>query len=363
MSGAIKQTKRLRRRGAVTVFMAVMLLGLLGMVAFALDYGVLLKTRTDLQRVADSAALAALQDLVPASDGTQDLAATAAAVRTYATANTDASFQILDSDIEIGRYDPSTIYSQVTLLNDGIFDTVRVTVRRDAQANLPVSLFFAPVLGLQESGVAATATAVLQRVTTLKPGDAILPISLPQDVWEAQNPGDVWTVYGDGKISDSTGGEIPGNWGTVDVGSTNNSTSDMNDQITNGLDQSHLDFLYADGRLPTNSHIDTAQPLWLNADTGISSGVKSSIQGVHGQTRLMPIYDYLGGDPTGNNLEFHIVGWGVVIVDDSSWKGNKNTWVRVEKAYTYDGYLTPQSDLSNTTGTVTGAFTSPALVE
>ena len=361
MLRAVRKNKR-NRRGAVAVLMAVMMLALLSMVAFSLDYGVLLKTRSDLQRVADSAALAALQDLVPASDGTQDLVATAATVRSYAEANTDASFQILNSDIQIGRFDPATIYSQVTLLNDGVFDAVRVTVRRDTQANSPVAHFFAPVFGRQNSGVTATATAVLQKATVLKPGDGVLPIGLPLDVWEAQDPGEKWTVYGDGKIEDLNGNEIPGNWGTVDIGSTSNSTSDINDQILNGLHQSHLDHLYADSRIPSAVHIDSTQPMLLNADTGISVGLKHSIQAVEGQTRIMPIYDYFAGDPQGNNLEFHVVGWGVIIVDDSSWQGN-NKWVRIEKSYTYDGFLTPQSALSNTTGTVEGAFTSPALVE
>ena len=170
---------RRKRRGAIVILAAVMMIALMGMIAFALDYGYLLQVRTDLQRAADAAALAALQDLVPDSNGWQDLPATSAAVRTYAVANIGSSFQVLDSDIEIGRYDPSTIYSSVTLLNTGVFDTVHVGLRRDAQANSPVPLFFAPVLGIQDSGVTATAAAVLQKVTSLRGGDAVLPICIP----------------------------------------------------------------------------------------------------------------------------------------------------------------------------------------
>jgi hypothetical protein len=336
---------------------------LLGMAAFALDYGFLLKVRTDLQRAADATALAALQDLTPESDGTQNLPAVSATIRSYAVENTNRSFEVLDSDIQIGRFDPSTIYSNVKILDSGVFDTVRVTLRRDHQANSAVSLFFAPVLGIRDSGVTATATAVLQRATTLRPGDAVIPISIPLEVWKERRQGDTWSVYGDGRITDSSGAEAPGNWGTVDIGSTNNSTSDIRNQVVDGLHQSHLDHLVADGRLSTDSYIDSTVPLWVNADTGISSGMKDAIRSVHGEKRIMPIYDRLNGDSAGNNLEFRIVKWGTVTVVDSQWHGNKNTVLLIEKSYTYDGHLRPQNDLSNTIDTVEGAFTSPVLIE
>jgi Flp pilus assembly protein TadG len=355
------QTKK--RRGVIVVFVAVLMITLLGMVAFALDYGFLLKVQTDLQRSADAAALAALQDLIPQPNGTQDLDAVSAAVRSYAAENTDASFEVLDADITIGRIDPATVYSTPTILDTGVFDTVQVTLRRDRQANAPVALFFAPVLGIRDSGVTATATAVLQRATRLLPGDAIIPICIPLEVWTARNPGDIWSVYGDGRIVESSGNEIPGNWGTVDIGSMNNSTSDMRDQILNGLHQSHLDHLLDDGRIPTSTHIDCTQPMWVNADTGISSGIKAAIQAVHTKRRLMPVYDTLNGTMAGNNLEFRVIKWGVITVVDSQWHGNNNTFVLIEKSYTYDGHLRPQRDLSNTVGTVEGAFTSPALIE
>jgi len=194
-----KTNRKLKRRGAVTVLVAILLIPLLGMVAFAVDYGYLFKTRTDLQRTADAAALAAVQSLIPAPDGTQDLAAVRTALRSYATSNAASGFQVLDSDIEIGRYDPSTIYSNLTLLSSGTLDTVRVTVWYDSTANSPVSLFFSRALGIHSAPVTATATAVLQKASTIPPGADILPFVLPQDVWNARAPGDSWSVYGDGK--------------------------------------------------------------------------------------------------------------------------------------------------------------------
>ncbi len=350
------------RRGAVLVLMTLLMIPMLAMVAFSVDYGYLLKVDSDLQRCADAAALAAVQDLVPAADGTQDLAQVRASLRQYVTLNSDVSFQVLDSDIEIGRYDPATIYSNVTLLSTGVFDAVRVTLRRDGTVNSRVPLFIAPVLGIQDAVVTATATAVLQKPSLLPPGADVLPFSVPQDVWDTQGIGDQWSIYGNGKMKDASGSVLPGNWGTVDIGSTSNSTSDLNDQITDGLRQSDLDALNSDARISNNSYIDASQPVSLQADTGLSSGLKHSVVPVHGQTRIVPIYDSNSGTP-GNTLNINVVKWGVVKVIGSEWKGEKNTNVTIAKSYAYQGELRPQPSLSNTTGTVEGAFTSPVLVE
>ena len=342
---------------------AVLTVPLLGMVAFAVDYGYILKIRTDLQRTADAAVLAAVQNLVPSADGTQDLAAVRSTLRSYAMSNNDASFQILDSDIEIGRYDPATVYSNLTLLSTGTFDTVRVTVRRDSTANDPVSLFFSRVLGMDEAPVTASATAVLQKASSVDPGADVLPFAMPVDVWEAREPGDEWNLYADGKLKDTLGNEIPGNWGTLDIGPTSNSSADINDQILDGLEQSDLDALYAEGRIPDDTHVGGNTPTWMNGDPGLSTGIKQSVMQIHGETRLVPIYDTLSGPLVGANREFRIVRWGVVRVLDSNWSGSKHTRVMIRKSHTYDGDLRPHADLGETDDVIENAFTSPVLVE
>ncbi len=191
------------------------------------------------------------------------------------------------------------------------------------------------------------------------PGSAVLPFAIPEDIWAANEIGDTWSIYGDGKMIDENGNEIPGNWGTVDIGSENNSTHDLNDQILDGLHQSDLDILYEANRIDQNTHIDATVDMWVNADTGLSVGVKQSVEQIHGEVRFVPIYSQNNGEP-GNNLEFHITGWGIVTVVDSNW-GDVN-WINVQKTYAYLGALTPQPDLSIDAG-MEGAFTSPVLVE
>ena len=278
------------RRGAIIVLSSIMIAALLGILAFSVDYGHLLKVRTDLQRSADASALAAVQDLIRKPDGTQDVNKARETVVTYARNNlNNASLQVASDDIEIGRYNPASIYSGVTLLNTGTFDTVRVTLRRDGSTNPAVPLFFARMFGMQEAPVTATATAVLQKAQLMQPGAEVLPFATPKPLWDSLEPGDIWTAYGDGRLQDGNGANVPGNWGTLDIGSTDNSTSSLNDQILNGLRQSDIDALHSSGRIPQNGHIDSSQSTWMQGDPGLSSGLKQSVQNVHGKIKVIPI--------------------------------------------------------------------------
>ncbi len=353
------------RRGTIAVLTAFLMVPLIGMLAFSVDVGYLLKKRAELQRAADAAALAAVRDLIPDSNGDQDLDAVRATLRAYAARNvTDVNnFTVLDSDITIGRFDPETVYTDFTILNDGIFDTVRVTLRRDSSANAPIPLFFAGIFGILDSEVSASATAVLQKASILPPGSGVLPFSIPRDEWtntELDDP--PWSIYGDGKMRDGSGRSIPGNWGTLDLGSTSNSTSDINDQILNGLHQSHLDELHSDARIPHSRHINSSVPFNANADTGLSGGIKHSLNQIIGENRYIPIYDSISGS-SGNNLEFHVTGWAVAKLHGTSFKGVNNSYVEIKKISTFDGLLKPNPDLSVTEGVIEGAFTSPVLVE
>jgi uncharacterized membrane protein len=158
-----------KRRGTIAILAAVMMTMLLGMAAFSVDYGYILTARTDLQGAADAAVLAAVRELVPDADGSQYFVTylTRERVREYANHNINSPerFQVPDSDIEIGRFDPSTIYSGAaqTLLQDGILDTVRVTLRQDGVTNDRLPLFFARALGYREAELRVSATAVLQK--------------------------------------------------------------------------------------------------------------------------------------------------------------------------------------------------------
>jgi hypothetical protein len=165
-------------------------------------------------------------------------------------------------------------------------------------------------------------------------------------------------------MKDNDGNVIPGNWGTLDIGNSNNSTSDLSNQILYGLLQIDLNKLYSEGRIPQDDYIDSRQSWYGNGDPGLSVGMKSAIESTHGKTRLIPVYDSISPfpPPSGNNVEIHVVGWAVAEVVDSRWQGNPK-YVRIKKSFAYDGLLKPQRDLSITDGVIEGAFTSPVLVQ
>jgi Flp pilus assembly protein TadG len=356
-----------QRRGAIAVKVALLLIPTMGFMALAVDYGYLAKVRTELQNSADAAALAAARELVPAPDGKQNLDAVRATAQAYAQKNVagQPSFKVADADIEIGRYDSSSnltnkILSKVKLLKTGTSDTVQVTVRRDNSLNSPVQLFFARAIGIPNIEMTATATAIIPPAGGLGPGSGVFPFAMSKVVWDTLLLNEQVQFY-DGKLVTPNGLSIPGNWGTVDIGEANNSTKDLSDQIINGLRQKDLDALYKAKQIDSPTQIDTAKTMVLEGDTGLSSGIKDAVASTHGTDRIIPIYDKVTGN--GNNSKFTIVGWGVVRVIDSKFSGSKNTYITVEKSFTYDGRLRAVTDLSNTSNTIQGAYAAPALIE
>jgi hypothetical protein len=358
----MKMKSKRQRRGSVAVLLCFLMLPLLALLALAVDYGFLLYIRTDLQRTADQASIAAVRDLVPDAYGNQDLNKVRATVREYVAKNLGDSFEVNDADIEIGRSDTSTIYGSLVILDSGIFDTVRVKLRRDDLANTSVSLYFARIFDRDSADLSAYATAILQRGRYLGPNTGVLPIAMEQMAWNDLGQGENAFIYGDGRIVDGTGSQIPGNWGTLDIGHAGNSVNELREQLINGLSQDDLNELHSQGAIPVTTHIDSQlNPLVLNGDTGFSAGMKHAVYEVYGQNRLMPIYESTTGQ--GGNLMFNVIGWGAVKIISSKWGGNKNSYIEVKKTYLYDQYLLPSNDLSNNADTIEGTFTSPALIE
>lgn len=331
---------RRRRRGNVLVLCAFMMVGLLAMIAFAVDIGYILVARDQLQRSADASALAAAWELVDADapTGNSDvfqLASNARSIATqYAASNTVlASPPTLgQNDVRVGYlsnpFDPACVF---TTVGSGMPNAVQVAVRRASDQNGEVPLFFAPVLGVDRVATEAQATAVLINSVGgfQAPADGsnlnLLPFALDEETWSNLiNNGvgsDHWKWDAEAKrvvpgmdsvkevnlYPQSTGS--PGNRGTVDIGGGNNSTADISRQILNGIsaeDMSH----FPDGKL----QFDSQGKLYLNGDTGISAGVKDELTSIVGQPRIIPIFRSVQGP--GNNATYTIVQFaGVRILD------------------------------------------------
>ena len=355
------ESKQTTRSGAVAPLIAILMIPLMSMVAFMVDFGYLAVVKSDLQRSADAAVLAGVMDLIPDSDGIQNRDKARKTAIEFANFNMGFEpqtnpingdliyeFLVLPNDIVTGKYDPATINGTGAISIDpsisAVHDTMQVTLRRDNTANSPVTLFFAQFLGVQNQNITATATAVMRKPSSLLAQGDILPFALPLEFWNSLSRGEELSIYNDNKITDGYGNQVtvldnfgnsvPGNWGTVDIGPENNSTKALGEQILYGLKQSDVDALYSSGRIPTN--IEIPLPFYAQADPGLSAGIKDDVRAIHGQTRLIPIYDSLNSTPIsgnggGNNAEFHVVKWGAVKVVDSHWQGNKNSQIIGEK--------------------------------
>lgn len=345
------------RAGSIAVLSAFLMIVLLGMVAFSVDVGYILVAKTELQRSADAAATAAIWELIDedAMLGSPDLTDDIISARNMANGYTGANrtigqtgTMVLDvnsanapnGDVVIGYisnlYDPNAPFD---FSDPNESNAVQVRVRREAGLNGAVPFFFGKIFNHFNIGLMAEATAALETqfggFTSPSDGSnlGILPFALDDETWEELKQGsngdpqivsDEWRRYWDQDAEEwiiesgpdgiyevnlyPQGTGSPGNRGTVDIGSSNNSTNDISRQITDGISPADLD--YHGGSL----EFDGNGEMPLNGDTGISAGVKDELASIVGQPKIIPIFEKVEGP--GNNATYTIVDLvGVTVLD------------------------------------------------
>lgn len=338
------------RRAAVTVHVAVGMTMLCGVTALAVDIGMLYVAKSELQASSDAAALAGAwglldEDRLKASPGMSYVVAEARgsaaefafknAVRQVNPVLDLNSANAIDGDIVFGRIDdPTNSSSPFAVSSYASANAVQITVHRDEVRNGPVGLFFARVFGqdfasLKGQATAAFADGIIGFEIPAGSGETadLLPFALHVNVWQqylagTKNVGDSFSYDSETKTvsagSDGvaelnlypgagSGQLSPGNFGTVDIGSANNSTADITRQILYGVNAEDLS--YFGGKLELNSEGFVN----LNGDTGLSAGVKDDLEAIKGQPRTIPLFDQQSGP--GNNATFRVVGFaGIRIV-------------------------------------------------
>ncbi len=342
----IRSFRPQRRRGSILVLSALLMVLMLAMIAFAVDVGFLQVARTQLQQSADAAALAATLELVD-SEGlggspnlTDETASARAIAVEYAAANRVVTSpptvdpndgNVTTGDVVIGYLqDPSDPTQTMDFSDPHRANAVQVRVQRTADANGEVHLFFGRIFGQTSQSVTATATAaILTNFSGFQaPADGsnlgILPFALDEDTWNDMISGggtDSWSWDPEhNQISPGSDGirEVnlypqgtgsPGNRGTVDIGSSNNSTNDIARQIVHGVNASDLAHMPG-GKVALNGDGE----LNLNGDTGISAGIKDELASIKGKPRVIPIFREVTGN--GNNAQYLIVKFvGVRVLD------------------------------------------------
>ena len=143
-------------KGQTLALVTVMMLGLLGFTALAVDVGYFYVTRNELQNVADGSALAGTRTLGHTYQGLSYSEqqgyvcgdACAATIRTAAEEVAEsnraggATMSVRVEDVAIGQWDGETFTETSTEP-----DAVQVIARRDEVANGPITTFFGRLLG------------------------------------------------------------------------------------------------------------------------------------------------------------------------------------------------------------------------
>ncbi len=342
----MKKQRSRRRKGNILILTAFLMVFMIALLAFAVDVGFLYNTRTQLQRAADSAAIAATWRLVSEDAPTGSDDATQAVLRAEAGASQYAGLNevsgdaptLAAEDVTVGYM--ATPAANMSFAEPGAYNAVQVSVRRTAQQNGLVPLFFARVLGFDDWAGQADATAMLlKNIAGFQPPGGggggnvdLLPFALDGQTWDGMTAGsgdDNWTWDAQsGTVSAGPDGirEVnlfpqgtgsPGNRGTVDIGSNNNSTADVARQILNGV--SPTDFAYHGGKL----ELDEYGELGLNGDTGISAGVKDELASIIGNPRVVPLFSQVTGP--GNNAQYTIVRFVGIRIMEVKLTGNMNS--------------------------------------
>jgi len=188
------------QRGVTAVVVAIVIAVLMGIVALAVDIGYVAATKNELQNAADSAALAGAgllgqiylnmnltqqqayicdnEDHLPSDAYANDsLSIIAQAQDVVGSGKNKAGGQdisIVSTDVLINTWTGTPF----TISNYNQPDAVKVTVRRDAAANGPITTFFAKIFGISTADVRADATAALTGPAVMNEGEMNLPIGL-----------------------------------------------------------------------------------------------------------------------------------------------------------------------------------------
>ena len=326
------------------------------MLAFTVDLGLLLSARTEMQRSADAAALAGAWAMVSDNAVRGNTYAIDRAAREMA-ANFAAMNQVIhtkpyldiEGDIELGYLaNPSNHNERLSFPDPSKYNTLQVIVQYSAEKNTPISLFFAPLIGINSADLVVTAAATFSgdgtvgfRATDQTGNSTLLPFVVKSEDWKAfidGNGQDKWTVdpetgavtpgqdgipemsmFPDNESSEqaeSAAPIVPGNFGVIDIGNTNNAAGDLIRQILEGPSPEDFAF-YDNNELKLDPVTGTVA---VNGDTGMTVSMDDALAAIVGQPRTILLYESVSG--TGDQAEFIINGFAGIRVLDFRLTGN-----------------------------------------
>jgi Flp pilus assembly protein TadG len=325
------------RQGATIPLFAILLVPLMGMLAFSIDVGYIALVKTDLQTAADAAALAGAQKLqkryvqytlpvqtqqnaILAAATTNTPGSPMATAEQYARLNNagNVSISVPDQDVSFGFTDAQGTYSANSGAQNGGFpNSITVVTRRDKKANTPVSPFFGPVFGFVSKDLEATATATMYSgdVTSLQviPGvnGNVLPFALDVNYWRQ--------FFANGTSPDGTIHTAANGYPEIQVFPCPANTPGSSGQTPN-----NISYLLNNSLLPVAMGSPKQWPL---------QGIPPSSASQIGVPSLMPLFipasaparmqalstgtTYQAASGTGNNATYAVVGFVGVCISEA----------------------------------------------
>ncbi len=183
----------------MVVFAALAMIALSGVAALAIDAGLMMVSKAEIQNVADVGANSATielgriyEDLPTTYDyrnytlSPVDKLRVAYSVNQFSTQNEAAgkSIWVGVSDIDFGRWDGA---SRSFVETDTGVTAVRVKARRDEQTNGVVSTLLASVLGVDKFAVTASSMGGLSGPRTLNRGEADFPVAIDESWFSSRD--------------------------------------------------------------------------------------------------------------------------------------------------------------------------------
>jgi Flp pilus assembly protein TadG len=360
-----QQTMRLRRlrlprlsRGKVLVLTAFLMPVIVGGLALSVDTAIVAEGRAQLQTVADAAALAGALQLADNNrvTGTNNINPEMNAAQAMAVAIGQKNLVLTDvpvfqtnngnspnGDIVIG-YLSTTDYTSPapdTTASHSTFNSVMVNASRDSKHGGAIPGFFGNFLGISQSSLSVSAVATVQNyvingVTTIGGGNAaLLPIVLDINTYNAMLSGDPTQTTDMFTWNPSTGtvtpgadgiyesnlypvGTDPGNWGTVQMGVSFNSTSTLAAQIMYGITPAQL-ANYPNSTIALD-YSQTPPQITFIGNPGISAGLQAALTSIIGKPVMIPIYDQTGAE--GSNAYYRCIAFAGVRILSVNFQGN-----------------------------------------
>ena len=153
------------RRGAALVLTALMMVAMIGVLAFAVDLGYVMHVQTELQRTADACSLAAAAKLPDESEATVTAHSVAAENGWSSGVDMSEGDEMHGSDldpldVEIGYWDRDTATFATPTPYGNSPNAARVTLRRTHATGNPLGLFFGRIFGKSQANSSASSTAM-----------------------------------------------------------------------------------------------------------------------------------------------------------------------------------------------------------